>query len=184
MMEKDRARWKTETIVVALVIVGGLGVWIGRCSRSVNSVEAKAAEPQSDWTPARSSASSSSSSTGKSEQERPDAATFDTMEIPEFKAGIALRPMDRDIFAQLANAHLDRQSLLDVFPDRPYKVRIIGSVAERRFSLVLIDMNRDGKIDERWELKGSDVIRTVPQDPNAGDAEVRYALAHGRWQPR
>ena len=162
--------WRSKgTLLVAFALVGGVGIGVGRWSRHVPEVEAKTSSP------ALSSAAASSAAS-------PAVQHFDLAEDPSFQAGVPLRPMDKDIFAALADARLERTRLLDLFPDRPYKARIVGSVAERRFGGVLVDMDRDGKWDERWTLKGNEVIRLVPDDPTGGGTEIKYSLAHGRWQ--
>jgi hypothetical protein len=114
--------------------------------------------------------------------EPPEAPQFDLTEDPKFTVGVPLRPMDRDIFAEIVNMKLDRTRMRDVFPDRPYRVAFVGSVSERRIGVVLIDLDRDGKFDERWELKKGDVVRNVQQEPAAGETPVKYTLARGRWQ--
>jgi hypothetical protein len=108
---------------------------------------------------------------------------FDLAEDPRAKAGIPLRPMDRDIFDQITHLRLERSQLRDVFPDRPYRVVFVGSVAEHHIGLVMIDLDRDGKFEERWDLKRDGVTRMVQQDPSAEGAQVKYTLSHGRWQP-
>jgi len=90
--------------------------------------------------------------------------------------------MDRDIFAQVTALKLDRTQMKDVFPDRPYRVVFVGSISERRIGFVMIDLDRNGTFDERWELKTSEANRIVLHDPAANGAEVKYTLAHGRWQ--
>jgi hypothetical protein len=108
---------------------------------------------------------------------------FDLAEDPRAKSGIPLRPMDRDIFDQITHLRIERSEMRDVFPDRPYRVQFVGSVAEHHIGLVMIDLDRDGKFDERWDLKRDGVTRMVQQDPAAGGAPVKYTLSHGRWQP-
>jgi hypothetical protein len=91
--------------------------------------------------------------------------------------------MDRDIFAQLMDLqHMERTRMRDVFPDRPYKVVFLGSMAERRVGSVLVDLNRDGKFEERWTIKPEEVSRLVPEDPATGGQPVKYTLSRGRWQ--
>jgi hypothetical protein len=154
--------------------IGVLGVMIGRGSRQT------VPEPN----PASVSATRASVDGGTA-LPAPAASLvhYDITEDPSFAAGIPLRPMDREIFAALMNENLDRTKLPDLFPDRPYRVRIVGSAAEKRYGMVVIDMNRDGKIEERWSLKNGEVTREVPTDAAAGGGSVRYSLAHGKWQP-
>ena len=91
--------------------------------------------------------------------------------------------MDRDILDQITHLErIPRTQMKDVFPDRPYRVAFVGSVAERRVGLVMIDLDRDGKFEERWDLKGSEITRNVIQDPASGGVPGRYTLARGRWQ--
>jgi hypothetical protein len=158
--------WRTRVPLIAgFVGVGLVGVLIGRASSTVG--ESRAA-----------------STTEPSASATPEVQEFDLREDPQFKAGTSLRPMDRDILGLITSLRLERSQMRDVFPDRPYRVTFVGSIAEHRIGLVMIDFNRDGTFEERWDVKRSEVIRTVLQDPAAGAAAVRYTLAHGRWQPR
>lgn len=109
---------------------------------------------------------------------------WDTEEIPSWKVGVPMRPMDRDIVAVILSGHVERTSMLDLFPDRPYQVRLAGSAALNQFRFVLIDLNRDGKWDEKWDLgEAGQIHRQVMHDPDSAGQEVNYTLAHGRWQP-
>lgn len=105
--------------------------------------------------------------------------------------GFPLRQMDREIFAAISSGQLDQSHLQDVFPGQPYRVRMIGSmsgpVATHWVSVVLVDTNRDGKWDERWDLKRDEVDRTIFRKPReeqvaADDADAKFALRQGTWQ--
>jgi hypothetical protein len=160
--------WRSKAVLVAgFVGVGSLGVLLGRASNT----EAPSASPATQH---------SASAAPQPEAEPPQH--FDLTEDPRSHAGIALRPMDRDIFALINGLNLERNQMKDVFPERPYRVAFIGSLAEKRIGLVMIDLDRDGTFEERWELKRGEVDRTVPKDPAAGGNPVKYTLAHGRWQ--
>jgi len=109
---------------------------------------------------------------------------WDTEEIPTWKVGVPMRPMDRDIVAALVAGHVDRSRVIDLFPERAYQVRLAGSAETGAFPYLLVDLNRDGTWDERWDLtKPGEIRRTVTHDPDAYGREVTYTLAHGRWQP-
>ena len=186
-MDDSRKVGKGVLIAATLIAAAG-GVWFGRCSRHV-PVEASGSA--SAWAAASSPPSSSGASSGAwlspgaASDEKIEPQHFDVADNPSLKAGIALREMGREIFKALNDIeHLDRARMADVFPGRPYNVRFIGSVEQRHVGIVFIDLNRKGKIDERWELGAGEVKRTVPKDRNAGDGEVRYSLAQGRWQLR
>jgi hypothetical protein len=91
--------------------------------------------------------------------------------------------MDREIFQLLTSGDLVRERMRDVFPDKPYLVRFLGSAAEKRVGMVMIDLDRDGQFEERWDFKPGQVHRTVHADPNAGGQPVMYTLHHGHWLP-
>jgi len=92
--------------------------------------------------------------------------------------------MDHDIIAALQSGTVERTSVPDVFPDRPYRVRLAGSPVTQVFAYVLVDLNRDDKWDERWDLtKPGAIERTVEHDPNGEGQKVMYTLVKGRWQP-
>jgi hypothetical protein len=128
--------------------------------------------------PAASAATATASAVASEEPQ-----VFDLAEDPRAKGGIPLRPMDRDIFDRITHLRIDRSQMRDVFPDRPYRVQFVGSIAEHHIGLVMIDLDRDGKFDERWDLKRDGVTRMVQQDPSADGTPVKYSLSHGRWQP-
>ncbi len=109
---------------------------------------------------------------------------WDTEEDPHWTAGVPLRPMDHDIIAALRSGTIARTSVPDLFPDQPYHVRLAGSPVTQTFAYVLIDLNRDDKWDERWDLtKPGAITRTVEHDPSAQGEKVVYTLVKGRWQP-
>jgi hypothetical protein len=130
--------------------------------------------------------SSSVASAGSaSELPSPSAARpkWDTQELPNWP-GLPLRPMDHDLIDAMLSGHIARQSMLDLFPDRPYRVRLVGSADMQLFQFAMIDLDRDGKWDEQWDLsKPGQIQRHVAHDPAAGGHEVMYTLAHGKWQP-
>jgi hypothetical protein len=109
---------------------------------------------------------------------------WDTEEIPSYKVGFPLRPMDMDIIAALRGGNIDRTNILDVFHDRPYRVRFAGDITTQQFRFVLVDLNRTGTWDEKWDLsEPGQIKRTVMHDPGAlNHVEVMYTLTHGRWQ--
>jgi hypothetical protein len=103
---------------------------------------------------------------------------YETEMSPKQTLGIPLRPMDKDIFAKIENG--DFKNIDDVFPDRPYRVSMVRNALDGYIVIVRVDLNRNGKIDERWRLTKEDVERTVaPAD------DVKYyddfTLRIGRW---
>jgi hypothetical protein len=170
--------WRTQALVAASVLVIGVGgVLIGRASVSQNASAGTAK-------PAVSAIGSSGLQAFESNEPWPPA--FELTPDPDQKGpgGADLRPMDRDIFDKLITLNVERSQIRDVFPDRPYRVQFVGSLAERHIGTVLIDIDRDGTIDERWDIKHGSVNRMVPKDPAAGGYQVGYLLSHGRWKVR
>ncbi len=171
------------TVIVAVVAVAAIGIFIGRWSRGSSEPAVPAATPA----PVASSPSAPVGAVPSGMQPHavvdPGPQIFDTVEDPKWKAGVPMRDMDRDIFAQMQNPNLDYKLLTDLFPDKPYKVRLVGSVVERRYGLVMIDLDRDGKWDERWDLRLGQANRVVEHDPASDGQRGQYTLAHGKWQP-
>jgi hypothetical protein len=189
--EKSGERQKQAAImVVALVVVGGLGVAIGRCSKGTGpegaaAVASPASGSASASPPSSSAAQLASARLAPWPQDGAVQSQFwQTEEDPNWKVGIPQRDIDHEIFAKLKDPALERTTLLDLFPDRPYHVRVVGSVMEHRFGLVLIDFERDGKWDEKWDLmKPGEIKRHVEHEQAAGGQPVDYTLVHGKWQP-
>jgi hypothetical protein len=169
-------------LIIAVVAVLGIGIAIGRYSRKpADSGPAGVAASSAAWTPAPPSSTASPRASG-SAAPADGPMQFDLQEIPTFTAGIPLRPMDRDIFAALTSGKITREQVPDLFPDRPYRVRLMGSPSDQHFSGLNIDLERNGKIDERWTMRPGAVERMVPNDPAADGQPVKYTLSHGRWQ--
>jgi hypothetical protein len=105
---------------------------------------------------------------------------YDYKEPPMVKIGPPLRPMDSEILDAIAVGEFTHAQRLDLFPDRPYHVKLIGSVPDRWISIVMIDLDRDGKWDEKWTLKPDSVIRLDFDDrePMGGKP---FMLRHGQW---
>jgi hypothetical protein len=191
--EKAGERQKMAALLgAAFVIVGGLGIAIGRCSKA--GPEPAGATSLSSQLPTPSAPAQLASGQLPSRQgppqpwQSPDAGLqssyWQTTEDPNWHVGIPLREMDKDIFAKLKDPALERTALPDLFPDRPYKVQVFGSLAEQRFGLVMVDLTRDGKWDEKWDLmRPGEVVRHVEHEAAANGQPVTYTLVHGKWQP-
>jgi hypothetical protein len=111
------------------------------------------------------------------------APLWDTEERPGFTAGVAMRPMDREIIAAARSGNIDRRAMLDLFPDRPYRVRLAGSAELQQYRFVLIDLDRDGTWDERWDLgQPGQIRRELTPHGEAGPQAITFTIAHGRWQ--
>ncbi len=117
----------------------------------------------------------------------PDGGQIYNLKTDPRLRGIPLRQMDREIFAAIASGQLDQSHLQDVFPSKPYRVRMIGSMATHWISVVLVDTNRDGLWDERWDMKTDEVERIAFRHPTATElggeeSDPKFALRQGTWQ--
>lgn len=98
--------------------------------------------------------------------------------------GVPVRPMDADIFAAIEKGNISHAQLLDLFPDRPYHVKLVGNSAERTIGFVLIDLHRSGKWDEHWELKTDGTVsRRTLTDTEDSPSNVLFTLRAGYWVP-
>jgi hypothetical protein len=172
--------WKSKIIPggVLIVVAGGIALLIGRTVTKHGTPDAAALSAASAQAPAEPES-------GWRGEPPPKAQTFDLQEDPHFKAGIPLRSMDKEIFDRLKDPNLTRDDLADLLPNKPYRARAVGSVELKVYGAVLIDEDRDGKWDERWTLKGDQVIRTSASgSPTSPSDPEQLTLSHGRWQAR
>lgn len=112
--------------------------------------------------------------------ELPRPQVYNYKPDPRFQAGVPLRPMDIEILEALARGHFDRAQLLDLFPGRPYHVKLIGSPGDGRIDLLAIDLDRNGIWDEQWRLKPETVERRTFDKEGPG---IPFVLRNGRWLP-
>jgi hypothetical protein len=110
------------------------------------------------------------------------AQIYDVEPDPRMTIGVPLRPMDRDIFDAIAKDDFRREQLPDLFPDRPYRVHLTKDFIENRIIVLLIDLDRDGRYDERWQLQPEGVTRYITPATN-GPESLPFRLRKGRWVP-
>lgn len=176
---------KTAIALSGVAVAGVLSLVTWTMARSRSSEPSGGA---AQWQPAAGDGGASASASDAGWK----PPVFDTFEDPRYKAGIPMRPMDHDIIAAVQSGKVERKDVLDLFPDKPYRVRLVGSPASQTFVYVLIQMDRTAKQDpdprqawdERWDLREPGTIkRYVFRDPNAQGEQVMYTLTKGRWQP-
>ena len=109
--------------------------------------------------------------------------TFQTTPGPHPGLGTALRTLDIDTFDRIARADYQRQEMLDLFPGRPYHVKLAGSFTARLITTVMVDVERDGRFDERWDLTKDGVFRRVIGPGQEFDAATPFMLRNGLWLP-
>lgn len=181
MTDKNR----TLKIVVVAVFAGAslFGFW--RVMRSDHVAEP--APPAS----AASSAAFNPVGTSSAPQPEPDAANvglsrppkpqvYATATSPNQTIGLPLRPMDLEIFKVIETEEI--KNVRDVFPGKPYRVTMLRDHVSGYIVVVTIDLDRNGKIDERWKLTPETVMRQASPDEK-GMFLDDFTLRMGRWMP-
>ena len=108
------------------------------------------------------------------------AQTYDYVPSGKIKGGIPLRPMDTEIFQAIERNHFTLERVLDLFPDKPYHVKLVADLQTQRVVGVMVDLERDGRWDERWEMRTDGCTRHVLKSPNSNESPS-FALVQGRW---
>jgi hypothetical protein len=103
---------------------------------------------------------------------------------PNVHAGLPLRPMDEEILEAINNESFEEKDMLDLFPQKPYRVRLVGSKKEHWIMGAMIDLERDGKWDESWEMKPDMLVRRLTEDSGRPKSEAAiFQLRPGHWLP-
>ena len=98
----------------------------------------------------------------------------------------ALRPMDREILARVAEG-ISGDKVKDAFRGRPFKVNLYQDAGQSRVNRLKIDLDRDEKWDEKWTFTsegGRDAVKrqVAPNDDEAYTVEFR--LDGENWRPK
>lgn len=98
----------------------------------------------------------------------------------------ALRPMDREILARVAQG-ISGDKAKDAVRGRPWKVNLYQDAGQPRVNRLKIDLDRDEKWDEKWTLTsdgGREVVKrqVAPNDDEAYTLEL--FLEGERWRPK
>jgi hypothetical protein len=98
------------------------------------------------------------------------------------KLGPKVRPMDLEIFDYIANVNKSKRGMIDdIFPKKPYRVKVL-LVEDGFVEGVWIDLNRNGKFDEQWDLAPDEVNRHLSTKDD-GRYLVDFRLRNGHWLP-
>ena len=96
---------------------------------------------------------------------------------------LALRKMDIDIFALLSRP-MNGNRIKDAFPASAHKVNIYKDEGFAQANRLKIDLNRNGKDDEKWTIEGVGADMKVKRQlsPNDdGNYSEEYRLVGGAW---
>ncbi len=172
-----------------LLLAGGACVVLGAgayaCSRGSSGSSASGV-PSSSATTATTATAPSTVGTGVVVVTPPDptpGAPATSAAPSSTTAGNDLRPVDRDILAWRKTASIGGDKAKDVFPGKPYKVDAYKDEGKTGISRVKVDLDRDGKWDEKWDFDGDKVKRKVaPADDENYQLELRLDGDH--WRPK
>lgn len=165
-----------------LLLIGGASAVIGggayACSRGTSGSSA------SGLPSASASASAPATVLVVTPPDPSPAAPVTSAPTPSSSAaGNDLRPVDRDVLAWRKTATITGDKAKDVLPGKPYKVDGYKDEGKTGISRVKIDLDRDGKWDEKWDFDGDKVKRKVaPADDENYQQEFRLDGDH--WRPK
>ncbi len=96
----------------------------------------------------------------------------------------ALRPMDREILARVAQG-ISGDKAKDAVRGRPWKVNLYQDAGQSRVNRLKIDLDRDDRWDEKWSFStdgGKEVVKrqVAPADDEAYTRE--FVLDGDRWR--
>jgi hypothetical protein len=95
-----------------------------------------------------------------------------------------LRPMDKEILdlAKKADAAGGHHIQSDVNPKAPYKVSFVRK--DGRVQRAQVDVNRDNRFDETWNLKDPNGVQRLINNPDGPGFSKSYVLKDGKWVRR
>ena len=92
---------------------------------------------------------------------------------------LTLRPMDSEIITRFVGRDLGAAAREDAIPGAA-RVDLFQDAPATTLTRVEVDADRDGLLDERWEVDGAYVIRNLSPGGD-GDFSERYKLRDGLW---
>jgi hypothetical protein len=98
----------------------------------------------------------------------------------------ALRPMDREILARVAEG-ISGDKAKDAVRGRAWKVNLYQDAGQSRVNRLKIDLDRDEKWDEKWTFSTEGGVTAVKRQVAPNDDEVytdEYRLDGERWTRR
>lgn len=155
-------------LIIGVALVGGIGLWAASCAfctkRAPDDNGARAPQDVPTAMPSPPTAVTAATATPTVAASAPaggsDRAT--------------LRAMDREVLARIAGP-VPGGKIKDLFPGRPYKVSIYKDAGHAKANRVKIDLDRNGKWDEKWTLEDDGKIKrkVAPRDDENYTLEFR-----------
>ncbi len=91
--------------------------------------------------------------------------------------------MDSAVLARIAE-NIAGEKVKDVFPGQTYKVNLFRDAGEKGINRVKIDLDRDDKWDEKWDITSEAGRQEIKRQVAPADDEVyteQYRLRDGAW---
>jgi hypothetical protein len=107
-------------------------------------------------------------------------ASSTTQPTPSTSAN-GLRPVDQKIMAQLA-LPVTGDKLKDAFPKEPYKVNFIKEGTDKGWSRIKIDLNRNEKWDEKWDLVDGKPAKRQVASKDDENYDQKFVWKDGKWE--
>jgi len=89
-----------------------------------------------------------------------------------------LRPVDQDVLPLVGTKVSGKQE--DALPGKAYRVNLYSMNRSQRVDRIDIDIDRDNKVDERWNVRGQIRRETNPGDD--GKFTEVYVLQKDKWR--
>ena len=91
-----------------------------------------------------------------------------------------LRPVDQKIVAQLANP-ASGDKIKDAFSKEPYKVNFYREAGEQTWSRLKVDLNRNEKWDEKWDLANGQPVKRQVASKDDENYDQTFVWKNGKW---
>lgn len=168
-------------LAIAGGIVLGVGAVIGTCALCVRSSPDQP-RPTADVAATNMPLGPSSArppSTLAPQPARPPATA--TATTPS--AAGNLRPMDTAVLQKIAQ-NIPGEKVKDAFPGQTYKVNLFKDPGQAGVNRVKIDLDRDEKWDEKWDIESEGGRQEIKRQVAPADDEKyteNYRLRDGSW---
>lgn len=125
-------------------------------------------------TPTPSANTTSSTSTTTS-------TTTSTNPSTESVIAKGLRSVDLKIASKLA-LPITEDKIKDAFPTEPYKVNFIREGSDKSWSRIKIDLNRNDKWDEKWDLADGKLLKRQVSSKDDENYDQTFIWKDSKWE--
>ncbi|MCA9587610.1 MAG: hypothetical protein KC657_19925 [Myxococcales bacterium] len=161
-------------LLIGGALIGGIGIAGGSC---MWCIKAEKNAPAPSYVPPTAKTVPVATITGAvaSATAAPDA--------PAHGAAQPVRAMDRDVLARIAGP-VPGDRIKEAFPGRAYKVSIYKDAGHAKANRVKIDLDRNGKWDEKWTIEDDGTIKRQVAPRDDEDYTIEYRLRGETWEPK